>query len=150
MINGLNPCGFNGYLAWRERRAKEEDELCLKQAIEDFKIKTLSGGTALTDEEKEKIREIISQWLEQNPLETEDDKAAFKAFLKQLYIEFGAKDFLLDVVLAKLGDKLDTSDSLKLMADIRANLIFGGTGADPVPTRLLPLKFQLQNEDPDQ
>lgn len=150
MIKGLNSDGFNGYFAWRQKRDEEEEEFCFRQAIDDFKVKTLTGGTALTDEEKEKIRELISRWLEENPLETEEDKAAFKAFLKQLYMEFGAKDFLLDVLPAKLGDKMEPSAMLDFMDNVRAHLKFGETESGPIPTRLLPLQFQLQSEDPDQ
>lgn len=63
IISGAgNEANFNGYLDWKKRQT-DEDPLCFSRAIETWREQMLSGGTALTEEEKEKIREMIVQWL---------------------------------------------------------------------------------------
>ena len=160
------------YGEYKAMRAKEdEDYLCLRSAIENWQEQMLSGGTALTDEEKEKIREMIKAWLEENPLETEEDKAAFTAFVKQLYKMFGARHdlmyFIEETMIAKRMDAnpseskesfLNFTSLVKSALDKvnthlrnittnnRTFVNFGGNEIDPVPTRLFPLQMQLKAE----
>jgi len=166
---------FNGYLDWKRRKAEEADDaIDLKQAMETWKEQMLSGGTALTEEEKEQIKALIANWLEENPLETEEDMAAFSAFVKYLYTTFGAKhdlmDFIAEVVIGSWLEENPTETGknkdafLEFINRIKAvldkadrNAIIGngtfinfdGNKADPVPSRLFPLQYQLQVNDAD-
>ena len=172
---------FNGYLAWKARRQEEEDEndglLNFRRAMDDFKINTLSGGSALTEEEKEIIREKIAAWLYENtPVSQEniaDFKAAFKAFVKELYAMFGARHDLLDFVgdtmvskytndnpieteRGKINFQLFSTAVTSVLNDIirlravsmpdRPNISFADGKADPVPSRLLPVQIKLSDE----
>jgi hypothetical protein len=66
----------------------ESDPLCMKTAVKAFKDKHLIG---LTDDEIREIRKRITAYLEEHSLETEMDMMAYKAFLEDLYREFGFK-----------------------------------------------------------
>jgi hypothetical protein len=66
-------------------------------------------------------------------------------FIKSLYIEFGAREFLEDTILAKLNGKMEPHERLTFISELRAFLTFGGM--DYAPSKLLPLQLQLQDED---
>ena len=98
-VESSSPAAGMWYAEWKAMNAKEEDDaFCLRNAIENWSEQKLTGGRALTDEEKEKIRELIANWLEENSLETEEDKRAFSAFVKKVYLKFGAKHDLMDFI----------------------------------------------------
>ena len=147
---------FNGYLEGRKRQAKEDenrDPLCLRQAMEDYKIRILSGNRALTEEEKELIREKIAAWLEENCIETEEGQKAFKLFVKDIYRLFGARHdleyFLEQTMFSATGIKLDLSFLRREIIGNGTLINFDGVEADRVPSRMFPLQYQLHNEDED-
>ena len=161
------------YVDWKAmQKDKAEDGeigLCFKTAIENWELQMLTGGTALTEEEKEQIREIIAQWLDENPLKTDEDKAKFTAFVKLLYEKFGARHDLMYFIgettislwleenpVETERDKIAFVNFIRLvegalhdakaaLSDIvnRPFINFGGVEADPVPSRLFPLQFAL-------
>ncbi|MCL2015501.1 MAG: hypothetical protein FWG68_04560 [Defluviitaleaceae bacterium] len=81
------------YMEWQVAQSLKEDDKILNfsKAVDEWKNQILSRGTALTEEEKEQIRALIARWLEENPLETDEDKAKFRAFVQEVYEKFGAK-----------------------------------------------------------
>lgn len=169
---GTKPAGM-WYNEWKALKSKEkEDPFCLSRAMDNWETKMLSGAAALTEEEKEQIREAVARWLEENPLKTDEDKQAFTAFVKQLYMSFGARHdlmyFIGDVAVSHWiennpleteQDKVDFSNFVSLvegslekvseaMRDYRNRplLNFDSKEADPIPSRLFPLQFELMQK----
>lgn len=67
---------------------KDGNVLCLKKEIKAYKDKTLTG---ITDEERAEIEARIKEYLEENPIKTQEDRDAFERFVNELFSHFGFK-----------------------------------------------------------
>ena len=98
---------------------EKKDPLCLKVAIKAYKDKMLTG---LTDEDKEEIKKRIQAYLQEHTVETEEEMAAFLAFVKSLYAEVGypedrAKQMVNEILHQMMAEpaSTDAPAHLKLM-----------------------------------
>jgi len=98
---------------------EKKDPLCLKVAIKAYKDKMLTG---LTDEDKEEIKKRIQAYLQEHTVETEEEMAAFLAFVKALYAEVGypedrAKQMVNEILHQMMAEpaSTDAPAHLKLM-----------------------------------
>lgn len=78
-ISGTNAYGIN---------KNSEEPMSLKDAIKAYRDEKLTG---LTDEEIEEIEKEARLYLQQFPIKTDADRAAFNTFIKSLLKKFGYK-----------------------------------------------------------
>lgn len=83
---------------------KNNDPLSLKKAIKAYQDERLTG---LTDEEREEIERRSKEYLEKNPIKTEQDRNAFNEYVKSLLKEFGFKSNIDEFAAAMAGDMQD-------------------------------------------
>ncbi|MCL1987038.1 MAG: hypothetical protein FWG64_03580 [Firmicutes bacterium] len=147
------------YNEWKQaQNGNEEDNIAnFGKAVDEWKNQVLSRGTALTEEEKEQIKEIIARWLEENPLETDEDRQKFRAFVQEVYTMFGAKHdtayILEDTILSIFDERTNLSqfaretllNVLDTLNPSRANRTETSENVEFVaPSRIYPVQINLK------
>ena len=170
-MKAIQAGNFFGYNDYKAKRAKEEeDPLCFATAVDRWGEHMLTGELPFTDEEKEMIREAIANWLKENSLESDEEKMAFRMFVKELYRAFGSRSDFFDFIaseiksqwleenpivtpecelrFAKFTRRVDSvlgeleALSLRSANNGRPLINFAGEEADITPTRIYPLQQQ--------
>lgn len=95
-ISGTNAYGIN---------KNSEEPMSLKDAIKAYRDEKLTG---LTDEEIEEIEKEARLYLQQFPIKTDADRAAFNTFIKSLLKKFGFKGDI-DEYAASIAANAETS-----------------------------------------